>query len=91
MHLIYELVEQPKMDFNLTGMGEMVELPGLYNAIRSVVHAQVRRQPSRREGKMVQSLLMNPPRGGVYYMGFIDSYLHLRVGKMGEEVTWPVS
>ncbi|KAK6034451.1 C2 domain protein [Cooperia oncophora] len=30
-----------KIDFNLTGMGEMVELPGLMNAIRSVMNSQV--------------------------------------------------
>lgn len=34
-------LETPKIDFNLTGMGEMVELPGLLNAIRSIVNAQV--------------------------------------------------
>ncbi|EPB72803.1 C2 domain protein [Ancylostoma ceylanicum] len=34
-------LEMPKIDFNLTGMGEMVELPGLMNAIRSVVNSQV--------------------------------------------------
>ncbi|MFH4975035.1 hypothetical protein AB6A40_001744 [Gnathostoma spinigerum] len=34
-------LETPKIDFNLTGMGEMVELPGLMNAIRSVMNAQV--------------------------------------------------
>ncbi|KJH46599.1 C2 domain protein, partial [Dictyocaulus viviparus] len=33
-------LEMPKIDFNLTGMGEMVELPGLMNAIRSVVNSQ---------------------------------------------------
>uniref|UniRef100_A0A1I7TEW1 FTH domain-containing protein n=2 Tax=Caenorhabditis tropicalis TaxID=1561998 RepID=A0A1I7TEW1_9PELO len=31
----------PKMDFNLTGMGEMVELPGLIDAIRSVINSQI--------------------------------------------------
>ncbi|KAK5964928.1 Extended synaptotagmin-2 [Trichostrongylus colubriformis] len=34
-------LEMPKIDFNLTGMGEMVELPGLMNAIRSVMNSQV--------------------------------------------------
>uniref|UniRef100_A0A914RU67 C2 domain-containing protein n=1 Tax=Parascaris equorum TaxID=6256 RepID=A0A914RU67_PAREQ len=34
-------LEMPKIDFNLTGMGEMVELPGLMNAIRTIVNAQV--------------------------------------------------
>ncbi|CAJ0599487.1 unnamed protein product [Cylicocyclus nassatus] len=34
-------LEMPKIDFNLTGMGEMVELPGLMNAIRSVINSQV--------------------------------------------------
>lgn len=34
-------LEMPKMDFNLTGMGEMVELPGLIDAIRSVINSQV--------------------------------------------------
>ncbi|VDN57233.1 unnamed protein product [Dracunculus medinensis] len=34
-------LEQPTIDFNLTGLGELVELPGLMNAIRSVVNAQV--------------------------------------------------
>ncbi|KAJ1372931.1 hypothetical protein KIN20_035243 [Parelaphostrongylus tenuis] len=34
-------LEMPKIDFSLTGMGEMVELPGLMNAIRSVVNSQV--------------------------------------------------
>ncbi|VDM46253.1 unnamed protein product [Toxocara canis] len=33
-------LEMPKIDFNLTGMGEMVELPGLMNAIRTIVNAQ---------------------------------------------------
>ncbi|KAK6025634.1 C2 domain protein [Ostertagia ostertagi] len=33
-------LEMPKIDFNLTGMGEMVELPGLMNAIRSVMNSQ---------------------------------------------------
>ncbi|PAV87276.1 hypothetical protein WR25_01388 isoform B [Diploscapter pachys] len=34
-------LEMPKFDFNLTGMGEFVELPGLMNAIRSVIDSQV--------------------------------------------------
>ncbi|CAI2347649.1 unnamed protein product [Caenorhabditis sp. 36 PRJEB53466] len=34
-------LEMPKMDFNLTGMGEMVELPGLIDAIRSVINSQI--------------------------------------------------
>ncbi|CAJ0931463.1 unnamed protein product, partial [Mesorhabditis belari] len=34
-------LEMPKIDFNLTGMGEFVELPGLMNAIRSVLNSQV--------------------------------------------------
>lgn len=34
-------LEMPRMDFNLTGMGEMVELPGLIDAIRSVINSQV--------------------------------------------------
>lgn len=33
-------IELPKFDFNLTGMGEFVQLPGLINAIRSVINAQ---------------------------------------------------
>jgi Ca2+-dependent lipid-binding protein len=35
-------LDDPKIDFNLTGLGEMVELPGLMGAIRSVVTSQVR-------------------------------------------------
>lgn len=31
-----------KVDFNLTGMGEMVELPGLMNILRQVINSQVR-------------------------------------------------
>lgn len=34
-------VELPKFDFNLTGMGEFVQLPGLIDAIRTIVNAQV--------------------------------------------------
>ncbi|CAB3402497.1 unnamed protein product [Caenorhabditis bovis] len=34
-------LEMPRMDFNLTGMGEMVELPGLIDAIRSVINSQI--------------------------------------------------
>uniref|UniRef100_A0A915Q6N5 C2 domain-containing protein n=1 Tax=Setaria digitata TaxID=48799 RepID=A0A915Q6N5_9BILA len=34
-------LEKPKIDFNLTGMGEFVELPGLLNAIRSIIDSQV--------------------------------------------------
>ncbi|VDK20647.1 unnamed protein product [Anisakis simplex] len=34
-------LEMPKFDFNLTGMGEMVELPGIMNAIRSIVNQQM--------------------------------------------------
>ncbi|VDK79854.1 unnamed protein product [Onchocerca ochengi] len=34
-------LEKPKIDFNLTGMGEFVELPGLLNAIRAVIDSQV--------------------------------------------------
>uniref|UniRef100_A0AC34F5D6 Extended synaptotagmin-2 n=1 Tax=Panagrolaimus sp. ES5 TaxID=591445 RepID=A0AC34F5D6_9BILA len=34
-------IELPKFDFNLTGMGEFVQLPGLIDAIRSVVNAQI--------------------------------------------------
>ncbi|CAD6188572.1 unnamed protein product [Caenorhabditis auriculariae] len=34
-------LEMPKMDFNLTGMGEMVELPGLMDAIKSVINSQI--------------------------------------------------
>jgi Ca2+-dependent lipid-binding protein len=34
-------IELPKIDFNLTGMGEFVQLPGLIDAIRSVVNAQI--------------------------------------------------
>ncbi|GMS89252.1 hypothetical protein PENTCL1PPCAC_11427 [Pristionchus entomophagus] len=34
-------LEMPKVDFNLTGMGEMVELPGLMTAIRTVVNSQI--------------------------------------------------
>ncbi|KAL3078792.1 hypothetical protein niasHS_014574 [Heterodera schachtii] len=34
-------MELPKFDFNLTGMGEFVQLPGLIDAIRSVVNTQV--------------------------------------------------
>ncbi|GMR42149.1 hypothetical protein PMAYCL1PPCAC_12344 [Pristionchus mayeri] len=34
-------LEMPKVDFNLTGMGEMVELPGLMSAIRTVVNSQI--------------------------------------------------
>ncbi|KAH7731441.1 C2 domain-containing protein [Aphelenchoides avenae] len=34
-------IELPKFDFNLTGMGEFVQLPGLISAIRSVINAQV--------------------------------------------------
>lgn len=30
-----------KIDFNLTGMGEFVELPGLLNAIRAIIDSQV--------------------------------------------------
>lgn len=33
--------ELPKFDFNLTGMGEFVQLPGLINAIRSIINAQI--------------------------------------------------
>ena len=35
-------LDDPTIDFNLTGMGEMVEIPGLMGAIRSVVTTQVR-------------------------------------------------
>ncbi|KAK6011978.1 C2 domain protein [Ostertagia ostertagi] len=39
---LYRVVDvMLKIDFNLTGMGEMVELPGLMNAIRSVMNSQV--------------------------------------------------
>lgn len=34
-------IELPKFDFNFTGMGEFVQLPGLINAIRSVINAQI--------------------------------------------------
>ncbi|KHJ90737.1 hypothetical protein OESDEN_09410 [Oesophagostomum dentatum] len=34
-------LEMPKIDFNLTGMGEFIELPGLMNALRSIVNSQV--------------------------------------------------
>ncbi|KAM3724388.1 Extended synaptotagmin-2 [Dirofilaria immitis] len=34
-------LEKPKIDFNLTGMGEFVELPGLLNAIRAIIDSQV--------------------------------------------------
>uniref|UniRef100_A0A915DBB7 SMP-LTD domain-containing protein n=1 Tax=Ditylenchus dipsaci TaxID=166011 RepID=A0A915DBB7_9BILA len=34
-------MELPKFDFNLTGMGEFVQLPGLIDAIRSVMNAQI--------------------------------------------------
>jgi hypothetical protein len=34
-------VELPKFDFNLTGMGEFIQLPLLNDAIRSVVNAQL--------------------------------------------------
>lgn len=34
-------IELPKFDFNLTGMGEFVQLPGLIDAIRSVVNSQI--------------------------------------------------
>lgn len=34
-------IELPKFDFNLTGMGELVQLPGLIDAIRTVVHSQI--------------------------------------------------
>lgn len=35
-------LDDPVIDFNLTGLGEMVEVPGLMGAIRSVVTTQVR-------------------------------------------------
>ena len=38
-----------KIDFNLTGMGEFVELPGLMTAIRSVMNSQVREDCRDRE------------------------------------------
>jgi len=34
-------IELPKFDFNLTGMGEFVQLPGLIDAIRSVINTQM--------------------------------------------------
>jgi hypothetical protein len=34
-------VELPKLDFNLTGMGDFLQLPLLIDAIRSVVNAQM--------------------------------------------------
>ncbi|VIO90608.1 C2 domain containing protein [Brugia malayi] len=34
-------LEKPKIDFNLTGMGEFVELPGLLNAVRAIIDSQV--------------------------------------------------
>lgn len=34
-------MELPKFDFNLTGMGEFVQLPGLINAIRSIINTQI--------------------------------------------------
>ncbi|KAE9556463.1 hypothetical protein FO519_000348 [Halicephalobus sp. NKZ332] len=34
-------IELPKFDFNLTGMGEFIQLPGLIDAIRSVVNSQI--------------------------------------------------
>uniref|UniRef100_A0A158R441 Extended synaptotagmin-2 n=1 Tax=Syphacia muris TaxID=451379 RepID=A0A158R441_9BILA len=34
-------LEPPKIDFNLTGVGEMVELPGLISTIRSILNTQV--------------------------------------------------
>ncbi|KAK0419418.1 hypothetical protein QR680_014133 [Steinernema hermaphroditum] len=34
-------IEMPKFDFNLTGMGEFAQLPGLITAIRSIVNSQV--------------------------------------------------
>lgn len=34
-------IELPRFDFNLTGMGEFVQLPGLIDAIRSVINTQV--------------------------------------------------
>ncbi|KAI1729382.1 c2 domain-containing protein [Ditylenchus destructor] len=35
------LIELPKFDFNLTGMGEFVQLPGLIDAIRSIMNSQI--------------------------------------------------
>ncbi|VDM12278.1 unnamed protein product, partial [Wuchereria bancrofti] len=34
-------LEKPKIDFNLTGMGEFVELPGLLNAVHAIIDSQV--------------------------------------------------
>uniref|UniRef100_A0A7E4V2D6 Extended synaptotagmin-2 n=1 Tax=Panagrellus redivivus TaxID=6233 RepID=A0A7E4V2D6_PANRE len=34
-------IELPKIDFNLTGMGEFVQLPGLIDAIRSIMNIQM--------------------------------------------------
>lgn len=34
-------IEMPKYDFDFTGMGEFVQLPGLINAIRSVIDVQI--------------------------------------------------
>uniref|UniRef100_A0A0N4ZI70 Extended synaptotagmin-2 n=1 Tax=Parastrongyloides trichosuri TaxID=131310 RepID=A0A0N4ZI70_PARTI len=35
-------IDLPKFDFNLTGMGEFGNLPGLTNAIRTIVNQQIR-------------------------------------------------
>ncbi|KAL7071319.1 hypothetical protein ACQ4LE_009484 [Meloidogyne hapla] len=34
-------IELPKFDFNLTGIGEFVQLPGLIDAIRSIINLQL--------------------------------------------------
>ncbi|VDD92038.1 unnamed protein product [Enterobius vermicularis] len=35
-------LEPPNFDFNLTGIGEMIELPALMDALRSVINSQAR-------------------------------------------------
>lgn len=34
-------VELPKFDFNLTGMGDFLQMPLLNDAIRSIINAQL--------------------------------------------------